>query len=178
MSKPLIAPERKNRIAVSGLIKRLTSANIGIVRIAATFMVVVMLTQIVFIGPVRTANAKAKPLVADTSSPAEPFVVNTPPTVATTVFFGRFVIVGLCRYGNEKGIAKNRGNSGRTAVTCDCAACTVYVVGKCGRSCGPAVTAGECDGRDGSLFAKLWLGDFIGRFAWAGGNGCGIWYQL
>jgi len=45
-------------------------------RLITVVSVCALLSQIVFIGPVRKANAKAKSPVPVTSSPAEPFVVH------------------------------------------------------------------------------------------------------
>ncbi|MBK8303955.1 MAG: hypothetical protein IPK98_11350 [Chloracidobacterium sp.] len=53
------------------------------IRLITVVSAFALLLQIVFIGPVRKADAKSKPPIADTSSPAEPFIVNTPRTFAT-----------------------------------------------------------------------------------------------
>ena len=54
-----------------------------------------LLSQIVFIGSVRKANAKVKPPVADTSSPAEPFIVNSAPTFSGTFISGVSSLLGF-----------------------------------------------------------------------------------
>jgi YD repeat-containing protein len=95
MTNPLIAPDCKNRISASACNIRRSLYKKGISRIFTLFVILVMLAQVLFIGPGRKAEAKAKPPVVDTSSPAEPFIIHTPPTFAGSVISGVSSLLGF-----------------------------------------------------------------------------------
>lgn len=97
MQKFMIAPESNAAATLSAITKRFRLGKKGISRIFTLFVICVMLAQVIFIGPVRKANAKAKQVVADTSSPAEPFIVNTPPTFAASVISGVSSFLGFVK---------------------------------------------------------------------------------